>query len=60
MQKQIHDQILNSVKTAEKIAGSDEILTLINDAAIAVITTIKDHGKVMIAGNGGVQLTHNI
>jgi D-sedoheptulose 7-phosphate isomerase len=53
MKKQIRDQILDSVKNAEKIAASDVILTVINDAALAVIAAIKNHGKVMIAGNGG-------
>jgi D-sedoheptulose 7-phosphate isomerase len=53
MQKIIHDQIMNSVKTAEKIAGSEEIIDVIKDAAKAIIATIENKGKVMIAGNGG-------
>jgi D-sedoheptulose 7-phosphate isomerase len=53
MQKLIHDQIMNSAEIAGKIAGSDKLLTLINDAAMSVIAALKSHGKVMIAGNGG-------
>jgi D-sedoheptulose 7-phosphate isomerase len=53
MQKQIHRQILNSVKTAEKMAGSEEVLSGIKDAAGTIVDAIKKHAKVMIAGNGG-------
>ena len=53
MQKYIRNQILSSVSTADKIAGSQEILSVINDAANAVILAFRNHGKVILAGNGG-------
>jgi len=53
MKNYIRTQILSSVKTAEMIAGSPEILSVINDAARAVILSFRNHGKVMLAGNGG-------
>ena len=53
MQNNIRTQILSSVKIAEKIAGSQEILSVINVAASTVILAFRNHGKVMLAGNGG-------
>lgn len=53
MQNYIRNQILSSVSIAEKIAGSQEILSVINDAANAVILSFRNQGKVMLAGNGG-------
>lgn len=53
MQNYIYSQILNSIKTAEKIAGSQEILSAITEAANALILAFRNHGKVMLAGNGG-------
>ena len=53
MHENIRKQILNSVSTAEMIAASPDILSVISDAASAVILTFRNHGKVMLAGNGG-------
>jgi len=53
MQNYIRNQILSSVKNAETIAGSRENLSVISDAANAVISAFKSKGKVMLAGNGG-------
>jgi len=53
MHKRIKDQIFSSVRTAEKIAESDQIVALINDAANAIVSAIQNQGKVLIAGNGG-------
>jgi len=53
MQNYIRNQILSSVKNAETIAGSRENLSVISDAASAVIAAFRNRGKVMLAGNGG-------
>ena len=53
MHNYIRNQILNSVRTAEMLAASPDILSVISDAASAVILAFRNHGKVMLAGNGG-------
>ena len=53
MDKNIRKQILDSVRTAEMIAATDDILSVISDAADAVILAFRSNGKVMLAGNGG-------
>ena len=53
MHNYIRNQILNSVRTAEMIAASPDILSVISDAASVVILAFRNHGKVMLAGNGG-------
>lgn len=53
MHTKISKQILNSVRTAEMIAASPDILSVISDAASAVILAFRSNGKVMLAGNGG-------
>lgn len=53
MQTYIRDRILDSVKTAETIAGSKDLLSVIGDAAEAVILAFRSRSKVMLAGNGG-------
>jgi len=53
MEKFIQNQIMKSVSVAGKLAESPENVTAIKDAASAVVLAVRDHGKVMLAGNGG-------
>ncbi|HUX95225.1 MAG TPA: D-sedoheptulose 7-phosphate isomerase [Bacteroidales bacterium] len=49
----IRNQILSSISTAEKLAGSEELLSVIGLVATSIIDSLKNNGKVIIAGNGG-------
>ena len=49
----IRDQIHSSINIAQKIAGSEELISVIGLAANAIIDSFKNNGKVIIAGNGG-------
>ena len=49
----IRDQIRRSINTAEKISGSEELLSVIGLATESIIDTLKNNGKIIIAGNGG-------
>ncbi len=53
MNNKIRNQILSSISTAEKIAGSEELLSVISLAAATIIESLKRNGKIIIAGNGG-------
>lgn len=49
----IRDQIHSSISVAQKIAVSEELVSVIGMAANSIIDSLRNKGKVIIAGNGG-------
>ena len=53
MREFIESYIKDSINTKQNLLANSEMLSIIEKAAIAIIETFKDGGKVLTAGNGG-------
>lgn len=53
MMEMIKSEIQSSIATKQTLLESDYVLLLIKDIANACVTSLKNGGKIILAGNGG-------